>query len=161
VVAAVNGPAAGAGLALAVACDVRIAGRSATFVPAFTAIGLVPDSGITHTLGRVLGEAAATEWMITGERLDADAALGRGLISLVVEDEALAAEAAALAERLAAKPTRAIGMTKALFSASADATLDQQLEHEARLQQAAAGGEDFAEGVRAFREKRPPEFTGR
>ena len=161
VVAAVNGPAAGAGLALAVACDVRIAARSATFVPAFTAIGLVPDSGITQTLGRVLGEAAALEWMITGERLDAEAALGQGIVSRVVDDDALAAEAAALAAGLAAKPTRAIAMTKQLFAASGEATLEQQLGHEARLQETAAAGEDFAEGVRAFREKRPPEFTGR
>jgi 2-(1,2-epoxy-1,2-dihydrophenyl)acetyl-CoA isomerase len=121
----------------------------------------VPDSGITYTLGRVLGDAAAAEWMITGERLDAAAALDRGLVSRVVDDEALAAEVAALAAGLAAKPTRAIGMTKALFAAAGDATLQQQLEHEARLQEDAAGGEDFAEGVRAFREKRPPEFTGR
>jgi len=161
VVAAVNGPAAGAGLALAVACDVRIAARSATLVPAFTAIGLVPDSGITQTLGRVLGEAAALEWMITGERLDAEAALGQGIVSRVVDDDALAAEAAALAVGLAAKPTRAIAMPKQLFAASGEATLEQQLGHEARLQETAAAGEDFAEGVRAFREKRPPEFTGR
>ena len=161
VVAAVNGPAAGAGLALAVACDVRIAARSATFVPAFTAIGLVPDSGITQTLGRVLGQAAALEWMITGERLDAAAALERGIVSRVVEDGDLAAEAADLAAGLAAKPTRAIAMTKQLFAASGEATLEQQLEHEARLQETAAAGADFAEGVAAFREKRPPEFTGR
>ncbi len=161
VIAAVNGPAAGAGLALAVACDVRIAARSATFVPAFTAIGLVPDSGITQTLGRVLGQAAALEWMITGERLDAADALERGIVSRVVEDGDLAAEAATLAAGLAAKPTRAIAMTKELFAASGEATLEQQLEHEARLQETAAAGADFAEGVRAFREKRPPEFTGR
>jgi len=161
VVAAVNGPAAGAGLALAVACDVRIAARSATFVPAFTAIGLVPDSGITQTLGRMLGQAAALEWMITGERLDAAAALERRIVSRVVEDGDLAAEAADLAADLAAKPTRAIAMTKELFAASGEATLEQQLDHEARLQETAAAGADFAEGVAAFRDKRPPEFTGR
>jgi 2-(1,2-epoxy-1,2-dihydrophenyl)acetyl-CoA isomerase len=161
VVAAVNGPAAGAGLALALACDIRVAGSAATFVPAFTAIGLVPDSGITSTLARVIGPAAAAEWMITGERLSADAALERGIVSRVVDDEALPAEAAALAAGLAAKPTRAIAMTKALFAAAPERTLEQQLEAEAAFQETAAGGEDFAEGVRAFREKRPPEFTGR
>jgi 2-(1,2-epoxy-1,2-dihydrophenyl)acetyl-CoA isomerase len=161
VIAAVNGVAAGAGLALALACDIRMAADSASLVPAFVGIGLVPDSGLSHTLPRIIGPSAAFEWLVGGEKLSAEQARARGLVSRVVEADVLAAETAALAVDLAARPTRAIAMTKRLLDRSIGATLEQQLEDEARLQTEAAAGEDFAEGVAAFREKRPARFTGR
>jgi 2-(1,2-epoxy-1,2-dihydrophenyl)acetyl-CoA isomerase len=161
VIAAVNGAAAGAGLALAMACDVRIAAESASFVPAFIGIGLVPDSGLSHTLPRLLGPSAAFEWLISGDKLTAAQARDRGIVSAVVAADQLAAEAATLAAMLAAKPTRAIALTKRLLEHSPGSTLEQQLEHEARMQAEAAAGEDFAEGVNAFLEKRAARFTGR
>jgi 2-(1,2-epoxy-1,2-dihydrophenyl)acetyl-CoA isomerase len=160
VVAAVNGAAAGAGLSLAAACDVRICARSAVFVPAFVSIGLVPDSGATHFLTRILGPARALEWMASGRRLSADEALSWGLVSELVEPESLAERAAALADELAALPTAAIGLHKHLFDRAPANTLADQLELEASLQVAAAGTADFAEGVAAFREKRAPRFRG-
>ena len=160
VIAAVNGAAAGAGLALAAACDVRICARSAVFVPAFVSIGLVPDSGATHFLTRILGPARALEWMASGRRLSADEAFAWGLVSELLEPEALAERAAALADELAALPTAAIGLHKQLFDRAPANTLADQLELEASLQVAAAGTVDFAEGVAAFREKRAPRFRG-
>ena len=161
VIAAVNGAAAGAGLSLACACDVRIAADSATFVPAFINIGLVPDSGGTFFVRRLLGYARAFEWLASGRRLTAAEAQAWGLVSEVVETEALAGRAAALAEELAALPTRGIGMTKRLLDHAETATLEEQLEREAQLQSAATRTEDFREGVAAFLEKRPPRFAGR
>src|SRR6185437_13691015 len=114
VIAAVNGAAAGAGLALAAACDVRICARSAVFVPAFVSIGLVPDSGATYFLSRILGPARALEWMASGRRRSAEDALSWGLVSEVVEPADLAGRADALAEELAALPTAAIGLHKQL-----------------------------------------------
>jgi 2-(1,2-epoxy-1,2-dihydrophenyl)acetyl-CoA isomerase len=160
VIAAVNGAAAGAGLALASACDVRICARPAVFVPAFVSIGLVPDSGATWFLTRILGPARALEWMASGRRLPADQALAWGLVSEVVEPDELAGRAAALADELAALPTAAIGLHKQLFDRAPAGTLADQLELEAALQTAAAGTADFTEGLAAFREKRPPRFSG-
>ena len=160
VIAAVNGVAAGAGLALAAACDVRICAGPAAFVPAFVSIGLVPDSGATYFLTRVLGPARAFEWMASGRRLSADDALTWGLVSEVVEPGDLAARAEALADELAALPTAAIALHKQLFDRAPANTLAEQLELEASLQTAAAGTADFAEGVAAFREKRAPRFRG-
>jgi 2-(1,2-epoxy-1,2-dihydrophenyl)acetyl-CoA isomerase len=160
VIAAVNGAAAGAGLALAAACDVRICARSAVFVPAFVSIGLVPDSGATHFLTRILGPARALEWMASGRRLSADGALAWGLVSEILEPEALAERATVLAGELAALPTAAIGLHKQLFDRAPANTLADQLELEASLQVAAAETADFAEGVAAFREKRAPRFRG-
>jgi 2-(1,2-epoxy-1,2-dihydrophenyl)acetyl-CoA isomerase len=160
VIAAVNGAAAGAGLALAAACDVRICASSAVFVPAFVSIGLVPDSGATHFLTRILGPARAFGWMASGRRLPADEALAWGLVSELVEPDALAGRAAALADELAALPTAAVGMHKQLFDRAPANALADQLELEASLQVAAAGTADFAEGVAAFREKRAPRFRG-
>jgi 2-(1,2-epoxy-1,2-dihydrophenyl)acetyl-CoA isomerase len=161
VIAAVNGPAAGAGISLACACDVRLAADSAAFIPAFVGIGLVPDSGGTFFLARLLGPARAFEWMTRNTRLGAAEAQAWGLVSEVVEGDKLIGRAAELAATYAAQPTRAIGMTKRLFHHAATATLEEQLELEAQLQAAATQTDDFREGVAAFLEKREPSFTGR
>src|SRR5213593_4446304 len=128
VIAAVNGAAAGAGMSLACACDLRIAADSASFVPAFINIGLVPDSGGSFFVTRLLGYARAFEWLCSGRKLSAAPAHAWGLISEVVEPEGLAARAAEVAAQLAALPTRAVGMTKRLIDHAPNATLEQQLE---------------------------------
>jgi len=161
VIAAVNGPAAGAGLSLASACDIRIAAESAAFIPGFIGIGLVPDSGGSYFVARLLGIARAFEWMTSTRKLTAVEALEWGLVSQVVADDAIADRAAELAATYAAAPTRAIGMTKRLLDSTHLATLDEQLELEAQLQAAATQTEDFREGVSAFLEKRSPSFSGR
>jgi 2-(1,2-epoxy-1,2-dihydrophenyl)acetyl-CoA isomerase len=161
VIAAVNGPAAGAGLSLACLCDIRIAADAASFTPGFVRIGLIPDSGGSFFVARILGPARAFEWMSSGCKLSADEALAWGLVSEVVPAEGFAARVAELAAELAALPTRAIAMNKRLFDHAWTATLEEQLELEAQLQSAAARSDDFAEGVAAFKEKRAPEFRGR
>jgi 2-(1,2-epoxy-1,2-dihydrophenyl)acetyl-CoA isomerase len=161
VIAAINGPCAGAGLSLAVACDIRIAAESATFVPGFIGVGLVPDAGGTYFLRRLLGASRAFEWMTSNRPLSAAEAHAWGLVSEVVESAALADQVAQLAAAYAAAPTRAVAMTKRLFDHADIATLEEQLEHEAQLQTAATRSSDFSEGVSAFREKRAPGFTGR
>jgi 2-(1,2-epoxy-1,2-dihydrophenyl)acetyl-CoA isomerase len=160
VIAAVNGAAAGAGLSFACACDVRLASSTATFVPGFVGIGLVPDAGGTWFIHRLLGFARAFEWMSTNRRLSADEALDWGLVSEVIDGDAFEARVAEVAAEWAARPTLAIGRTKQLFEHAFAAELDAQLALEARLQQESVGTADFAEGVNAFLEKRPPEFTG-
>ena len=160
VIASVNGPCAGAGLSLAAACDIRIAADAATFVPGFIGIGLIPDSGGSWFIHRLLGFARAFEWMTSNRRLTAAEAHAWGIVSEVVEADGLAARAAELAAFYAALPTRAIGMTKRLFDHAYDASLEEQLALEAGMQQEATGTADFAEGVQAFLEKRPPSFGG-
>jgi 2-(1,2-epoxy-1,2-dihydrophenyl)acetyl-CoA isomerase len=160
VIAAVNGAAAGAGLSIACACDLRIAADSASFVPAFINIGLIPDSGGTYFISRLLGYARAFEWMTSGRKLSAAEAHAWGLVSEVVEEDELANRAAELGAQYAAMPTRGVGMTKRLFSEAERNTLEEQLELEAELQTAATQTSDFREGVAAFLEKREPKFTG-
>jgi 2-(1,2-epoxy-1,2-dihydrophenyl)acetyl-CoA isomerase len=161
VLAAINGPAAGAGISLACACDLRIAADDATFVPAFINIGLVPDSGSTYFVRRLLGTARAFEWLTSGRRLTAAEAHAWGLVSEVVEADRLLARAAELAAELAAMPTRGIALTKRLLDHAEHTTLEEQLELEAQLQAAATETADFREGVEAFLEKREPRFEGR
>jgi 2-(1,2-epoxy-1,2-dihydrophenyl)acetyl-CoA isomerase len=159
VIAAVNGAAAGAGLSLACACDIRIAAADASFVPGFIGIGLVPDSGGSWFVHRLLGWRAF-EWMSSNRRLSAAEALEWGLVSEVVEGD-VKERAAELAADWAARPTRGVALTKRLFEHAWDASLEEQLALEAELQQAATGSADFTEGVAAFLEKRAPTFTGR
>jgi 2-(1,2-epoxy-1,2-dihydrophenyl)acetyl-CoA isomerase len=161
VVAAVNGVAAGAGISLACACDVRIASSAARFVPAFFGLGLVPDSGATAFLARLLGAERTFGWLISNRTMDAAEALALGLVDEVVEPDALDARAAERAGELAAGPTRALGLTKRLLADAAATPLAEQLEREADAQAEAAASDDFREGLAAFLEKREPRFRGR
>jgi 2-(1,2-epoxy-1,2-dihydrophenyl)acetyl-CoA isomerase len=160
VIAAVNGPAAGAGLSFACACDLRVASDAATFVPGFVGIGLVPDSGGTWFVHRLLGFARAFEWMCANTRLSAAEALEWGLVSEVIPSAEFADRVAELAADWAARPTLAVARTKQLFEHAFTASLEAQLALEANLQQASVATEDFREGVDAFLQKRPPTFTG-
>jgi len=160
VIAAVNGPAAGAGLSFACACDIRVASDAATFVPGFVGIGLVPDAGGTWFVHRLLGFARAFEWMCANTRLSAADALEWGLVSEVTPADAFEARVAELAAEWATRPTLAVGRTKQLFEHAFAASLEEQLALEAELQQASVGTADFREGVDAFLEKRAPTFTG-
>jgi len=160
VIAAVNGAAAGAGLSLACACDLRIAADAATFVPGFIGIGLIPDAGGSYFIRRLLGTARAFDWMTTNKRLTATEAHAWGLVNEVVEADGLASHVAEVADIYAGLPTRGIALTKRLFDHGDTATLEEQLALEAQFQQVATGTSDFAEGVAAFVEKRPPKFTG-
>ncbi|HKU57148.1 MAG TPA: enoyl-CoA hydratase-related protein [Gaiellaceae bacterium] len=160
VIAAVNGVCAGAGLSLACACDIRLASDAAFFVPGFVGIGLIPDSGGTYFIQRLLGTPRAFEWMISNRRLTAAEAHAWGLVSEVVEAGAFDARVAERAAELAAAPTRAVALTKRLYDEAATATLAEQLEREAEAQSEAAQTEDFREGVAAFGEKRQARFSG-
>jgi 2-(1,2-epoxy-1,2-dihydrophenyl)acetyl-CoA isomerase len=161
IIAAVNGVAAGAGVSLALAADVVLAGESARFVPAFARIGLVPDSGLARVMVRALGRHRAFEILMGERQLGAVEARDLGLVAAIVPDGELADATRALAHRLAAGPTRGIGLTKRLLNASEDASLGEALAAEAALQELAGRTDDHAEGVAAFGEKRDPEFTGR
>ncbi len=161
VVAAVNGVAAGAGANLALACDLVLAARSASFVQSFCRLGLVPDSGGTWHLPRLVGPARAAGLALLGERLDAQTAQQWGLIWRCVEDEVLATEADALCRHLARQPTAGLARIKRALAASWTNTLSDQLDLERDLQRVAGRSEDYREGVSAFLEKRDPEFTGR
>jgi 2-(1,2-epoxy-1,2-dihydrophenyl)acetyl-CoA isomerase len=160
VIAAVNGVAAGAGASLAIACDLRIAAEEARFVLAFGRIGLVPDSGATWFLPRLVGPAKAAELALVGDPIDAAEALRIGLVSRVVPSDQLASEARALAERLAAGAPLALSLTKGALERALTIDLDEALEGEAKLQGIAGASADHAEGLAAFRDKRSPRFSG-
>ena len=160
VIAAVNGVAAGAGVSVALACDIVVAARSARFVQAFSKLGLVPDAGATHFLTGRLGTARALGLALSGEQLTAEQAEAWGLIWKCVDDAELMPTVRALAERLAAGPTLGFARTKQAFYAAERQTLEQQLDLECNLQRELGRTQDYREGVSAFLEKRAPRFTG-
>ncbi|AQV95999.1 2-(1,2-epoxy-1,2-dihydrophenyl)acetyl-CoA isomerase [Cupriavidus necator] len=161
VITAVNGVAAGAGMSLALAGDVVLAGRSASFLQAFSKIGLIPDAGSTYFVPRYAGEMRARALAILAEKIDAEEAQRIGLVWKVHADDALQDEAGKLARHLATMPTMAYGMIKEALNQSFDNDLAAQLEVEATLQSRASRSEDCKEGVAAFMEKRKPQFKGR
>ncbi|MNE34512.1 1,2-epoxyphenylacetyl-CoA isomerase [compost metagenome] len=161
VICAVNGVAAGAGANIALACDITLAARSASFIQAFCKIGLVPDSGGTWTLPRAVGMARAKALALLGDRLSAEQAEQWGMIWRCVDDAALQDEALKLARQLATQPTYGLALIKRALNASASNSFDEQLDLERDLQRLAGRSEDYREGVSAFMAKRTPEFKGR
>ena len=158
VVCAVNGPAAGAGANIALACDIVLAAKSAQFLQAFVRIGLIPDAGGTFVLPRLIGEARARALMMLAEPIGAEQAQAIGMIYRAIDDEDLMGEAHTVAERLAAGPTHALGLIKRALAASPTNNLDAQLDIERDLQREAGASDEYVEGVRAFLEKRPADF---
>jgi len=161
IIAAVNGVCAGAGCSFALACDIRIASATASFIESFVNVSLIPDCGGTFFLPRLVGLGTAMEMCMTGRKVKADEALRMGLVQRVVEPEQLMDATMELARKLASMPTKAIGLTKRLINQSYGNDLTTQLEAEAFAQTTAARTDDHFEGVRAFNEKRPPSFTGK
>jgi 2-(1,2-epoxy-1,2-dihydrophenyl)acetyl-CoA isomerase len=160
VVAAVNGAAAGAGMSLALACDVVIAARSAVFLQAFVNIGLIPDAGSTYMLPRLIGKARAFQLTMLGEKLSAEKAEDWGLIYKCVDDDKLMEEAMKIAFKFAKGPTKALSLMRRALAMSEGNSLNEQLDLEADLQRIAGFSKDFYEGVAGFTEKRAPRFTG-
>ena len=160
IIGAINGPAVGAGLGVALATDIRWAAESARFIYGFTGIGLTADSGISLTLPLIIGLTQAMEMAFTNQPLNAEQALTLGLVSRVLPDEELPGAVAEMAERLAAGPTRALGLTKRAFNRALLARLETTLDYEAQLQEIAHRTADHEEGIAAFLEKRSPDFHG-
>lgn len=160
IVAAVNGVAAGAGANLALACDIVVAADSASFIQAFSKIGLIPDSGGTYHLPKLIGFQRASALMMLGDKVPAADALQMGMLYKTFSADTFAAESKKLAQQLAQMPTKALGYIKEALNASLTADLQQQLATEDKLQQEAASTNDFKEGVAAFLEKRNPAFKG-
>ena len=161
VICAVNGVAAGAGANVALACDIVLAARSAKFIQPFNKLGLVPDSGGTYFLPRLVGEARALGLTLLGEPLSAEKAESWGLIWKVYDDDQLMNEAMKLATHLATQPTFGLGLVKSAIYASSTNTLDEQLDLERDLQKSAGESADYTEGVKAFLERRPAKFIGK
>lgn len=160
IIAVINGVAAGAGANIALACDIIYASKSASFIQAFSKIGLIPDSGGTYTLPRLVGFNLASALMISGDKLSADDAKNFGIVYKVFDDENLMELSIASAIKIAAMPTKAIGLTKRLLNKTYSNSLEQQLLLEKNLQIEAANTSDYKEGVNAFLEKRSPYFKG-
>ena len=161
IIAAVNGVAAGAGANIALACDITIAKKSASFIQAFSKIGLIPDSGGTFFLPRIIGSQKALALMMTGDKISAEQADAMNMIYKAVDDEAFESEVRTFAETIAALPTRGLGLTKKAVNATFTNNLTQQLALEEELQTEAGQTYDFREGVNAFLEKRKPVFKGK
>ena len=161
VIAAVNGVAAGAGANLALACDIITATQSAKFIQAFSKIGLIPDSGGTYFLPRLIGLPKATAFMMTGEPVSSEKAEALGMIYAVYEDAEFESKTLELARSIAAMPTKGLGYTKRLLNQSFNNSLEDQLDLEAATQSLSAHADDHKEGIQAFLEKRTPKFTGK
>lgn len=161
VICAVNGVAAGAGANIALACDLVLAAKSASFIQSFNRLGLVPDSGGTWTLPKLVGQARAMRLCLLGEKVNADDALTMGMITQVCDDDQLLAEAKTLGAQLAKAPTKGLALIKRAIRASANNTLDEQLDLERDLQGVAGRSDDYQEGVSAFMEKREPNYKGK